>query len=228
MPEHSLIALVTGGSRGLGRSTVLALAARGVDCIFTYQANREAADEVVALAEQAGAKAVALRLDTGDTSGFSGFVEEVRRVLGGWGAERFDYLVNNAGDLAPRRLRGGDGGRLRRAVPGPRQGGLLPDPSAPAADQRRRPDREPVLRPHADHLSRQRGLWFHEGRGGGHDPLHGQGTRSAPHRGQRRGARRHPDRLQRREGARQSGGEPSGRLRHRARPCRASRTTSAR
>ena len=97
MPEHSPIALVTGGSRGLGRSTVLALAARGVDCIFTYQANRAAAEEVVALAEQAGAKAVALRLDTGDTSGFAGFVEEVRRVLGGWGAERFDYLVNNAG-----------------------------------------------------------------------------------------------------------------------------------
>ena len=97
MPEQTRIALVTGGSRGLGRSTVLALAARGVHSIFTYNSNRAAADEVVALAEQAGVKARALRLDTGEAGTFAGFVDETRRVLGGWGAERFDFLVNNAG-----------------------------------------------------------------------------------------------------------------------------------
>ena len=97
MPEQTRIALVTGGSRGLGRSTVLALAARGVHSIFTYNSNRPAADEVVALAEQAGVKASALRLDTGGVGAFASFVDEVRRVLDGWGAERLDYLVNNAG-----------------------------------------------------------------------------------------------------------------------------------
>ena len=97
MPEQTRIALVTGGSRGLGRSTVLALAARGVHSIFTYNSNRPAADEVVALAQRAGVRASALRLDTGDTGAFVGFAGEVRRVLGGWGAERFDCLVNNAG-----------------------------------------------------------------------------------------------------------------------------------
>ncbi len=97
MPEQTRIALVTGGSRGLGRSTVLALATRGVHSIFTYNSNGPAADEVVALAEQAGVKASALRLDTGAVGSFPGFVEEVRRLLGQWGAERFDCLVNNAG-----------------------------------------------------------------------------------------------------------------------------------
>ncbi|WP_428493519.1 SDR family NAD(P)-dependent oxidoreductase [Rhodopila sp.] len=97
MPAQTRIALVTGGSRGLGRSTVLALAARGVNSIFTYSSNRAAADEVVALAEQAGVKAAARQLDAGEVAAFRGFSNEVQYVLGEWGAERFDYLVNNAG-----------------------------------------------------------------------------------------------------------------------------------
>ena len=97
MSDHNRIALVTGGSRGLGRSTVLALAARGISSILTYNANQSAADEVVASAAQAGARAAALRLDTGHTSTFAGFTAEVGRVLGTWGADRFDFLVNNAG-----------------------------------------------------------------------------------------------------------------------------------
>lgn len=94
---HTPIALVTGGSRGLGRSTVLALAARGVDSVFTFNTNRSAADEVVALAERAGARATALQLDTGETGRFAAFADEVRQVLGSWGTDRFDDLVNNAG-----------------------------------------------------------------------------------------------------------------------------------
>ena len=97
MPEQSRIALVTGGSRGLGRSTVLALAARGVGSIFTYRASQAEADKVVTAVEQAGARAVALRLDTGDSATFAAFAEAVRRVLAGWGAARIDCLVNNAG-----------------------------------------------------------------------------------------------------------------------------------
>ena len=93
----SPIALVTGGSRGLGRSTVEALARRGVPSILTYNSNHAAADEVVAGVQASGARAVALQLDTGDTRRFPGFVDEVRRVLGDWGAGRFDYLVNMAG-----------------------------------------------------------------------------------------------------------------------------------
>lgn len=91
------IALVTGGSRGLGRSTVEALARRGVSSIFTFNSNRAAADEVVAAVEQAGARAVALQLDTSDAGAFAAFADELRRVLREWGAERFDFLVNMAG-----------------------------------------------------------------------------------------------------------------------------------
>lgn len=97
MAGQSRIALITGGSRGLGRSTVLALAERGVSSIFTYNSNRAAADEVAALAERAGVRATALRLDTGDTSTFAAFVADVRGVLEGWGAGHIDFLVNNAG-----------------------------------------------------------------------------------------------------------------------------------
>ncbi|WP_321839633.1 SDR family NAD(P)-dependent oxidoreductase [Paraburkholderia bannensis] len=93
----SKIAIVTGGSRGIGRDAVLCLARRGVDTILTYKSNREEADKVVALVEQAGARAVALQLDTGDSGAFGGFAEAVRTALGTLGAQRFDYLVNNAG-----------------------------------------------------------------------------------------------------------------------------------
>jgi NAD(P)-dependent dehydrogenase (short-subunit alcohol dehydrogenase family) len=91
------IAIVTGGSRGLGRNTVLSLAQRGVDSIFTYHSNQAEADHVAAKVAEAGRRAIPLRLDTGDTRGFDAFVQEVRKVLVALGAERFDYLVNNAG-----------------------------------------------------------------------------------------------------------------------------------
>ena len=91
------IAIVTGGSRGIGRNTVLCLAKRGVPSIFTYNSNRTEADKVVALAAKAGARAIALQLDTGNVGAFDGFVRHVREALTGLEAERFDYLVNNAG-----------------------------------------------------------------------------------------------------------------------------------
>jgi NAD(P)-dependent dehydrogenase (short-subunit alcohol dehydrogenase family) len=92
------IAIVTGGSRGIGRNTVISLAERGVDSILTYNARREAAEEVVAAVHEAGARATALQLDTGDLRAFDGFVESVRNALAELGAECFDYLVNNAGN----------------------------------------------------------------------------------------------------------------------------------
>lgn len=93
----SKIAIVTGASRGLGRNTVLNLAQRGVDCIFTYHSNRAEADKVLALVAETGSKAAALQLDTGKVAAFDAFTDDVRRTLAGWHAERFDYLVNNAG-----------------------------------------------------------------------------------------------------------------------------------
>ncbi len=96
MPEQR-IAIVTGGSRGIGRDTVLRLAARGVRSIFTFNSNRAEADKVIALAAEAGAPAVALQLDVGATASFADFASRVAEALKGLGAERFDYLVNNAG-----------------------------------------------------------------------------------------------------------------------------------
>jgi NAD(P)-dependent dehydrogenase (short-subunit alcohol dehydrogenase family) len=91
------IALVTGGSRGLGRNIVLSLAGRGVDSIFTYFSIRPEAEEVVGLAAEAGRKAIALQLDIANVCTLDQFVERVRTSLAEMSAGRFDYLVNNAG-----------------------------------------------------------------------------------------------------------------------------------
>ncbi|WP_242098665.1 SDR family oxidoreductase [Sphingomonas sp. CROZ-RG-20F-R02-07] len=98
MPETSRIAIVTGGSRGLGRNAVTALARTGVDSIVTYHSNRDEADAAVREVETAGSKAVALQLDVGQAERFPAFVEQVKAALGEhWGRDTFDFLVNNAG-----------------------------------------------------------------------------------------------------------------------------------
>jgi NAD(P)-dependent dehydrogenase (short-subunit alcohol dehydrogenase family) len=93
------VAIVTGGSRGLGRNTVLSLARRGVHSIFTYNSNRAEADKLVAEVSETGtgAKTVALQLDAGKISTFDSFVKSAAAALAEMGTERFDYLVNNAG-----------------------------------------------------------------------------------------------------------------------------------
>jgi NAD(P)-dependent dehydrogenase (short-subunit alcohol dehydrogenase family) len=91
------IAIVTGGGRGIGRNTVLTLAARGVDTILTWNTNEAEAATVVDLVVATGARAVALQLDVGDAGSFDAFVVRVRQALHDLGAERFDFLVNNAG-----------------------------------------------------------------------------------------------------------------------------------
>jgi NAD(P)-dependent dehydrogenase (short-subunit alcohol dehydrogenase family) len=92
------IALITGGNRGLGKSTALTLAAQGSDVILTYRHNAAEAAAVVAQIEQMGRRAVALALDVGDSRGFSDFAAQVKRALAQqWQRERFDFLVNNAG-----------------------------------------------------------------------------------------------------------------------------------
>jgi len=92
------IALVTGGSRGLGRSAVLKLAERGVDAILTYKSNEAEAQSVIEQVRALGRRAVALQLDVGDSTGFAAFAERVKAALAStWQRADFDYLVNNAG-----------------------------------------------------------------------------------------------------------------------------------
>ncbi len=91
------IAIITGGSRGLGANAALKLAARNTDLIITYKQDITSANAVVAQAVELGAKAVALQLDAGSTAGIPAFTEQVQATLTQWGADRFDILVNNAG-----------------------------------------------------------------------------------------------------------------------------------
>jgi NAD(P)-dependent dehydrogenase (short-subunit alcohol dehydrogenase family) len=92
------VAIITGASRGLGRTTAVNLARRAVDIIFTYRARQDDANSLIREIEAMGRKAVSFRLDTGDTRAFDGFVSEVRKTLHNWGRDHFDYLVNNAGN----------------------------------------------------------------------------------------------------------------------------------
>lgn len=99
MSSQQRIALITGGNRGIGRATALALAADGVDSIITYRSHAEEAEQVVAELEGLGRKAAALQLDTGDTAQFDDFVAAFTDLLRDtWGRDTFDYLVNNAGN----------------------------------------------------------------------------------------------------------------------------------
>lgn len=92
------IALITGGSRGLGRNTALNLARRGADVIVTYRSRADEAEAAVAEIEAAGGRAAALELDAGAVATFPAFVEALKKTLREtWQRDRFDYLVNNAG-----------------------------------------------------------------------------------------------------------------------------------
>ncbi|HTJ11633.1 MAG TPA: SDR family oxidoreductase [Dinghuibacter sp.] len=92
------IALVTGGSRGLGRDMALALARKGLDVILTYRTQAGEAQEVVGLIEQLGCKAVALPLDVSNSSTFAAFFASVAATLRDtWQTSTFQFLVNNAG-----------------------------------------------------------------------------------------------------------------------------------
>jgi NAD(P)-dependent dehydrogenase (short-subunit alcohol dehydrogenase family) len=73
------IAIVTGGSRGLGRRTVLSLAKRGVNSIFTYKSNDAEARTVVGLVVETGRKAIALQLGPGNVGTFDSFAAKVDR-----------------------------------------------------------------------------------------------------------------------------------------------------
>jgi NAD(P)-dependent dehydrogenase (short-subunit alcohol dehydrogenase family) len=92
------IALITGGSRGIGRAAALALADDGTDVILTYRSSPEQADQVVAELRRRGRTATAMAFDLTDHATFPAFVDDLRRQLReGWHREQFDILINNAG-----------------------------------------------------------------------------------------------------------------------------------
>ncbi|MFC6335578.1 SDR family oxidoreductase [Pseudomonas sp. CCM 7891] len=92
------VVVITGGSRGIGASAAKQVALRGLGVILTYNTNPEAADTVVRCIEQAGGKAVALKLDVADVGSFGGFCESVVHVLREtWNLNALSGLVNNAG-----------------------------------------------------------------------------------------------------------------------------------
>lgn len=92
------IALITGGSRGLGRSAALHLAKEGVGVVITYLSRAEDAETVVDEIAELGSKAVALQLDTGETSAFPDFIFRLQGTLRDtWSADQIDFVLNNAG-----------------------------------------------------------------------------------------------------------------------------------
>jgi NAD(P)-dependent dehydrogenase (short-subunit alcohol dehydrogenase family) len=92
------IAVVTGGSSGIGRYAALRIAERGARVILTYNTNPEGAEETIATIEDRGGTAVAMQLDVGDSGTFDAFAQRVAAEISDrWHRTSFDYLVNNAG-----------------------------------------------------------------------------------------------------------------------------------
>jgi NAD(P)-dependent dehydrogenase (short-subunit alcohol dehydrogenase family) len=92
------IALVTGGSRGIGKDIALSLAEKGTDIILTYRTQHAEAESVVAQIKALGRKAAALPLNAADTGSFDAFYEQLAIHLKNiFDAEHFDFLINNAG-----------------------------------------------------------------------------------------------------------------------------------
>jgi NAD(P)-dependent dehydrogenase (short-subunit alcohol dehydrogenase family) len=98
MKFKNKIALITGGSRGLGENTARRLAKYGADVIITYHSQQEAADTVVSEIKSLDRRAVALQLDVSDTKSFDDFISRLSNTLENtWQEKKFDFLINNAG-----------------------------------------------------------------------------------------------------------------------------------
>ena len=96
--SESKIALITGGSRGLGKEMALNLSAAGYRVVITYHTHRTGAEEVLNTIHEMGGKAAAIPIDLENQSAISGFVVELSRVLREeFATERLDVLINNAG-----------------------------------------------------------------------------------------------------------------------------------
>ncbi|AYD47735.1 MAG TPA: SDR family oxidoreductase [Arachidicoccus soli] len=98
MSTNNKVALVTGGSRGLGKDMSIQLAKKGFDVILTYQNNKEAAEEVVSEIQSLGKKAIALQIDVAQSNSFESFANTVKEALiNNFDTPQLHSLVNNAG-----------------------------------------------------------------------------------------------------------------------------------
>lgn len=91
------ITLITGGSRGLGKSIALHLARAGQDILLTYHTKQVEAEAVVTEIRSMGNQAHALPFDASDVSNLDAFVLSVQQTLKEWGRDKIDHLINNAG-----------------------------------------------------------------------------------------------------------------------------------
>ena len=164
MNNSAKIALVTGGSRGLGRATVEALAQRGVNVVLTYKTRLAEANEVVTRVEALGARAIALPFSAGEIDTFDAFVSAFQGALTELGADKFDYLVNNAGNAS---------GMGFLNATDPREERFFPQPKTIAAAGRWRANSECLVRPHPHRDGEPGALCDHEIRGGNPDSLYG-------------------------------------------------------
>lgn len=99
------VAVLTGGSSGIGQAAAVRIAQRGNGVVLTYNTNPAGAKETVAMIEEGGGSAVALHLDLSRPETFAGFADLVRDQLRDrWQRSCFDYLVNNAGFAQPDRF----------------------------------------------------------------------------------------------------------------------------
>lgn len=98
MENNKKVALVTGGSRGLGKNMALNLGKKGINVVLTYNSKKEEALAVVAEIQQMGQQAAALQLDAGVVKSFDAFFSQLKGVLKDtFHTDHFDYLINNAG-----------------------------------------------------------------------------------------------------------------------------------
>ena len=98
MDTKNKVALVTGGSRGLGRNMAISLAKKGIDIVLTYNTNQQAAEEVITEIQALGQKGFAFQLDTSNIKSFDNFYNQVTRTLTEkTESANFDFLINNAG-----------------------------------------------------------------------------------------------------------------------------------
>ncbi len=111
--ENYKTAIITGGSRGLGRNTAINLARRGVDVIFTYHSNAAEAQSLVREAEAIGRKAAAFQLDAGNISSFDRFVDDVRNTLAKLGTRAVRLPGEQCRDFPAQAVRSNDGSRIR-------------------------------------------------------------------------------------------------------------------